>query len=67
MDDPRLRRDKFHPGRRNQGDGGISFSSGNSIPDYVPTEGHLVKSLPYRVSSGKQIQLPKIQRPLPNA
>ena len=24
-----------------RGKGGIAFSSGNSIPDYVPTEGYL--------------------------
>ena len=27
--------------RRAQGHGGIAFGSGNSIPDYVPTEGYL--------------------------
>lgn len=27
--------------RRVDGCGGIAFASGNSIPDYVPTEGYL--------------------------
>ena len=39
---PEFIRDYVHDSlRRSQGHGGIAFGSGNSIPDYVPTEGYL--------------------------